>query len=120
MRANNGDHVNALINPADGSVNPAPAYFDNVKVTVTGTEAALINAGFAPNAEIVYNIVDEKPVENKDEPGETTVVVDPAETTAQTVEAPEKDGSFPVVAIIIAVVAIVVAAVVVVIVKKKK
>lgn len=119
MRANNGGNVNALINPADGSANTAPAYFDNVKVTVIGVEAALINAGFAPNSEIVYNIVDDKPAGNHDEPGETTVNVG-EETTAANVEAPVESGSFTWVVVIIALFAAVAVAVAVVIAKNKK
>lgn len=120
MRANNGGNVNALINPADGSENPAPAYFDNLKVTVTGNEAALINAGFSPNAEIVYNAVEEKPAVTDEIPAETTAdVTAPADTTAVT-EAPSKGGVSPVIIVVIVAVIAVVIGVVVVITKKKK
>ncbi len=119
MRANNGGNVNALINPVDGSSNPAPAGFDNLKVTVTGTEAALINSGFAPNSEIVYSIKEEEPVV-------TTEVTETVETQAVSTEEVagnenETDNGTSVAPIIIAVIAVVVvAAIVVVIVTKKK
>ena len=63
--------------------------FDNLKVTVYGEEAVLLNAGYHPNAEIVGTL---------DIPAETTAA--PAETTAApvvTTEAPAVTTAAPVV-----------------------
>ena len=119
MRANNGANVNAIINPADGSENPAPAYFDNLKVTVTGTEAALINSGFAPNAEIVYNIVDEKPAVPAETIAETAYET-ATEGTDVATEPVEKGNSSIVIIAVVAVFVAIVVAVVIVVAKKKK
>ncbi|MBQ8837163.1 MAG: hypothetical protein IJ002_06620 [Clostridia bacterium] len=109
MRANNGDSVNAM-----------HAYFDNLKVTVKGEEAALINSGFAPNSEIIDDTVEEvvttEAVETTAPAEETTAEV--ADTTE--VQAPSEGGSSTTVIIIAAVAVVVILAVVVVIVKGKK
>ena len=105
MRANNGDAVNTMT-----------AAFDNLKVTVIGDEAALINAGFSPNAEIVYDkeeVVVTTPVETTAE--ETEIV-----TTEPAPEEPVNNSNFPIVPVAIVVAVIVVLAVVVVIIKGKK
>lgn len=64
--------------------------FDNLKVTVYGEEAVLLNAGYHPNAEIVGEIsipaVTVAPTETTAAPAETTTA--PAETTAATTAAP--------------------------------
>ena len=106
MRAANGDSVNAMV-----------AAFDNLKVTITGDEAALINSGFAPNAEIVYDAIEETPVETQ--PAETSAA-ETAEVTTVSVDTPDKEGGFPVVPVAIIAVVLVALAVVVVIVKGKK
>ena len=59
----------------DAAINLDTAYWDNLKVTVYGEEAVLLNAGYHPNAEIVGTL---------DLPAETTAA--PAETTAAPVE----------------------------------
>ena len=108
MRAVNGSSVNAMT-----------AYFDNLKVTVIGDEAALINSGFAPNSEIVDDTAkEEEPVvtEALETTAETTAEV-PETTTAD--EQGDENGSVAV-PVVIAVAVVVVLAAVVVIVKKKK
>ncbi len=105
MRAANGDAVNTMT-----------AAFDNLKVTVIGDEAALINSGFSPNAEIVYDkeeVVVTTPVE-------TTAEETEALTTAAATEEPTTNDSFPIVPVVIIVAVVAVLAIVVVIIKGKK
>ena len=62
----------------DACVNLDTAYCDNLKVTVYGEEAVLLNAGYHPNAEIVGTL--DMPAVTTAAPAETTAA--PAETTA--------------------------------------
>lgn len=77
----------------DAQVNLDTAYWDNLKVTVYGEEAVLLNAGYHPNAEIVGAIevpaVTEAPVVT-DAPvvTEAPVVTDAPVTPAVTTAAP--------------------------------
>ncbi|MBQ9134264.1 MAG: hypothetical protein IJX64_07010 [Clostridia bacterium] len=70
--------------------------YDNLKVTVYGEEAVLLNAGYHPNAEIVGTL--DLPAESTAAPVETTAA--PAETTVApvvTTEAPAVTTATPVV-----------------------
>lgn len=114
----------------DAAVNLDNCYWDNLKVTVYGDEAVLLNAGYHPNAEIVGAItttapvVTEDPAETTDAPAVTTadaadVTTAPATTTAPVTTDAEGGANVGlIVGIVIAVV--VVAAIVVVVLKKKK
>ena len=111
MRGENGGNANTMV-----------AAFDNLKVTVTGEEAALINAGFAPNAEIVYDAEKAPAVTEPIAEDETTAPADETAPAVVTTDAGDDDGDenggFPI-WVIVAVVAVI-AVVAVVAVKGKK
>lgn len=106
MRANNGDAINAMV-----------AAFDNLKVTITGDEAALVNAGFAPNAEIVYDAVE---VPDVTESAETTEAQSAETSDAENPVSREEGDNSTVVIALVAVVIITLVAVAFVIKGKKK
>ncbi len=75
----NGSFGFRMRNALDERVNLNNAYWDNLKVTVHGTEAVLLNAGYHPNAEIVGTL--DTPVATTATPVVTTaapVVTTPA------------------------------------------
>ena len=111
MRAANGDAVNTMT-----------AAFDNLKVTVIGDEAALINSGFAPNAEIVRE--EEQPPVVTTAPDASDADPDVEETTVvdggNSGEKGDTNNTLIIVAIVaVVIIAIAVAAVVIITAKKK-
>lgn len=115
------------ISAKDVLINLGAVSFDNLKVTVYGDEAVLLNAGYHPNAVIEGRIVETEAPETTEAPEETVApeATDAPEAeasvTTATPTAPAEEGGVPVGLIIgIAAAVVVVAAIVVVVLLKKK
>ncbi len=114
------------ISAKDVLINLNAVSFDNLKVTVYGDEAVLLNAGYHPNAVIEGRVVETTAPETTvapetDAPEETEVPAADAPATTAAPVAPAEEGGVNVGLIVgIALAVIVVAAIVVIILKKKK